>query len=384
MLRSLQIKGFKLFGDIDLPRLGQLNLFFGENNTGKTCLLEAIEIFDGSDLEEDVAHILLRRGDLLYRQPDRIARDDRNSIFGNPLASLFSGSSSTSMGVGSEMLFEDRISKTALKLRIGLFRREEAENELVRLIGVSPEDDTRSARPYLEIEEMPVATKPRVVPLSSFSSTGASLRMRRIAERDPHMFDSTAHVPAAGLDQATVANYWDSSLLRGQAEMVLEWLKILDRDISGISIVGGDGSPISERRVPFVNLKGQKDPQPLRRLGDGLTRLFHIGLAAAKISHGGRLFSQGVLLIDEFENGLHWRVQSRLWKALFAAAQKFDLQVFATTHSRDTIRGFLEASRESDAETSLYRLDREKEHIFPTYLTSDSVEDALETGVEVR
>jgi AAA15 family ATPase/GTPase len=42
MIPSLHITGFKLFRDLELPKLGSLNLFVGKNNTGKTCLLEAV------------------------------------------------------------------------------------------------------------------------------------------------------------------------------------------------------------------------------------------------------------------------------------------------------------------------------------------------------
>ena len=45
MIPSLHISGFKLFRDLELPRLGSLNLFVGKNNTGKTCLLEAVELY---------------------------------------------------------------------------------------------------------------------------------------------------------------------------------------------------------------------------------------------------------------------------------------------------------------------------------------------------
>ena len=35
MIDSLHIAGFKLFRDLTLPKLGRMNLFVGENNTGK-------------------------------------------------------------------------------------------------------------------------------------------------------------------------------------------------------------------------------------------------------------------------------------------------------------------------------------------------------------
>jgi predicted ATP-dependent endonuclease of OLD family len=106
--------------------------------------------------------------------------------------------------------------------------------------------------------------------------------------------------------------------------------------------------------------------------------MFHIGLAMATAS-------KGILLIDEFENGLHWRVQRELWAALGKAAKEFDVQIFATTHSRDCIGGFVSASKElSIPDATVYRLEREGDEIYAVDLALVNVEDALEVNGEVR
>jgi AAA15 family ATPase/GTPase len=53
MLRSLRIENFRCFQTFELQQLGRLNLLVGTNNSGKTSILEAIQIlyaqnkFDG-------------------------------------------------------------------------------------------------------------------------------------------------------------------------------------------------------------------------------------------------------------------------------------------------------------------------------------------------
>jgi len=44
MLDSLYIKNFRLFKELTIDRLGQVNLIVGQNNSGKTSLLEALLI----------------------------------------------------------------------------------------------------------------------------------------------------------------------------------------------------------------------------------------------------------------------------------------------------------------------------------------------------
>jgi predicted ATP-dependent endonuclease of OLD family len=60
MIPSLHISGFKLFRDLELPKLGSLNLFVGKNNTGKTCLWEAVELYASSS-PWDILRVASRR-----------------------------------------------------------------------------------------------------------------------------------------------------------------------------------------------------------------------------------------------------------------------------------------------------------------------------------
>jgi hypothetical protein len=89
MIPSFHLSGFKLFRELDLPKLGSLNLFVGKNNTGKTCLLEAVELY-ASGSPWDILRIASRR------EPDVIPgrKFDRFDPFEleeslRPLLSLF-------------------------------------------------------------------------------------------------------------------------------------------------------------------------------------------------------------------------------------------------------------------------------------------------------
>ena len=64
----------------------------------------------------------------------------------------------------------------------------------------------------------------------------------------------------------------------------------------------------------------------------GLRRLLAWRLAFVGID-------RGFLLIDEIDAGLHWTVMEDVWRLLIQVARKSGVQVFATTHSYDCIRG---------------------------------------------
>ena len=45
MLDHIHIENFRLFKNLDIPKVGQVNLITGKNNSGKTTLLEALRIW---------------------------------------------------------------------------------------------------------------------------------------------------------------------------------------------------------------------------------------------------------------------------------------------------------------------------------------------------
>ena len=80
----------------------------------------------------------------------------------------------------------------------------------------------------------------------------------------------------------------------------------------------------------YGHLKGYDEPVPLTLLGDGVRRVASMVLAMGYAR-------DGTLLVDEIENGIHHSVLGRLWEAIGYAAQLFNTQVVATTHSLECI-----------------------------------------------
>jgi AAA15 family ATPase/GTPase len=112
-------------------------------------------------------------------------------------------------------------------------------------------------------------------------------------------------------------------------------------------------------------------------MGDGLTRLFHIALAMVNAEGG-------YLLIDEFENGLYWEVQEQLWPVVFEMAELLNVQVFATSHSQDCIKGFERAWEKRPELGAMYRLERMGSSVTAFRLPMEGLSDALDSLVEVR
>ena len=107
-------------------------------------------------------------------------------------------------------------------------------------------------------------------------------------------------------------------------------------------------------------------------------RLLAVG-SAISCSRGGFLF------IDEAEIGIHYTAQSSFWKMVLQAAYDNDVQVIATTHSFDCVKGFAEAAVENKtAEGILVRIEAGDDSQKAITFNESELEVVASHGIEVR
>src|ERR1039458_10688982 len=92
-----------------------------------------------------------------------------------------------------------------------------------------------------------------------------------------------------------------------------------------------------------------------------------------------------VLLIDEIENGLYYESMPEIWKGIAALAASEDIQVFATTQSRECIVAAHDALSKMPAyDFALHRLQRVKGRIEAVTHDRQMLDVAIKSGMEVR
>ena len=129
--------------------------------------------------------------------------------------------------------------------------------------------------------------------------------------------------------------------------------------------------------MPVVRVRGSSDPQSLRSYGDGLTRIFGLALALVNAANG-------LLLIDEVENGIHYSVQADLWKLVLRSAKRLNIQVFATTHNWDCIEAFQSVASETEDDGILIRLAKRGESIQAFLFSGKELKIVAREHIEVR
>src|SRR6266567_8177371 len=69
VLKSLEIQNFRGFHHLQIERLGRVNLIVGENNVGKTSLLEALQLYANDGNPNLIWQLLCTRDESAYYPP---------------------------------------------------------------------------------------------------------------------------------------------------------------------------------------------------------------------------------------------------------------------------------------------------------------------------
>ena len=176
-----------------------------------------------------------------------------------------------------------------------------------------------------------------------------------------------------------LARFWDRVTLTEEEDLSLRALRLTGDGIERIAVVG-DENPryrLFGRRV-VVKAPDHARPVPLKSLGDGVTRLFAAALALTNSR-------DGFLVVDEAENGIHYSIQRDFWRLILRAAHQYNVQVLATTHSKDCVTGFARAAIEFGEASGVYlRLERDGDQMRAVEYTEEELRTVADQGIEVR
>jgi hypothetical protein len=367
-IASFSIERFRSLHELSVERLGRVNLFTGRNNTGKSSVLEALRLLV-SEASPLVLSSILR-----YREEDLGESDEPQRSSGNiaQLGILFHGFPQISDVAHPIVIKATGAGRpTRVAISVGYFSEERSEDGGRKLIPrqsdlFSPGELT----PALVIE---ADAARRIIPFESLR--------RSYYRRFPPSFTEEVNTPCmfvspyGGERTANLAALWDSVALSEREKEVVQALQIIAPDIEAVSMVGGEGA--RQTRTAILRSSNFSRPVPLRSYGDGLNRLFGIVLSLVNAK-------DGLLLIDEFENGMHHTVQTDVWRGIFRIATFLNVQVFATSHSWDAVQSFQRAADEHPEEGVLIRLSRKGDKTIPTVFRERELAVAARDHIEVR
>jgi AAA15 family ATPase/GTPase len=121
-----------------------------------------------------------------------------------------------------------------------------------------------------------------------------------------------------------------------------------------------------------------KKATPVHLLGDGFCRCLSIILTLATNV-------DGILFIDEIENGVHHSLLTTFWAFLLEASNAYNCQIIATTHSQEMIESFTNIAQEKRFKDIAYiRLAKKEDVVSAHQFNFDEISSALASEMEVR
>jgi hypothetical protein len=349
MLQRLHIENFRGIRSLDMDGLGRVNILLGKNNCGKTSVLEAVFLLACGDKMDSV--LSLNKLRLLD------TKEKSN------LTTLFYG-----RGTGHPVVIKSELDNSApCSVRVsvcnaGARQTYEAETDDARkaLSSSVPAYDgldyvfTRAERDYrrrLVYREGKIA--------------GEYLTEERYG------FPEAIYLPANIKTIPTMEQLRKAVMEKRTGELV-EVLRVFDRRIQGITVVGDE----------VVVDTGLSILLPVSLMGDGVVKAVQI-LAAIRET------VDGIVLVDEIDNGIHASALPAFWKAVVKFAKQHFVQVFASTHSWESLQSVAKVfgnDPEAQKEIQCFSLIRTSEDDMTHGLKYDfeRLQSAVEVELDIR
>ena len=348
MFNHIEINGFRGIREFRIDGLKQVNLFFGKNNCGKSSVLDAIFLISGMSNPKLPFNVNILRD---YRQ---LGKKDIALDFYNL---------DTSKAIH---ITADNHERRNLNIRM----LETSDGDIDLLGKNNNVMSTQSENKYglvleYDIDGVPYSSNIAFTP-SSVSGIKQEIRMDNKYEEKLNCkylnskFDFYASI-----------NGLVNILKNKDERFLIESLRFIEPRFNDFVL--------SENEV-LVDI-GLDQRIPINMMGDGARKLLSLLTTIYECENG-------IVLFDEISNGFHYSVMKNMWQAIIKAAKKNNVQVFATTHDKDSIKGLHDAaSLESNGGDMVvsYKLQKVADGMLKAYHYSlESLEYSINQNIEMR
>lgn len=289
---SVHIDNFRGIKTAQIDGFREINVFFGKNNCGKSSLLEALLMICGQ------SNPLLPFSMNGVRGFGRFQEDDLGWVFHNM---------NTTLPV--------HIHTEGTKARHMDIRAFKKSGVTVDLNQAGVTKDTVPSFYGYEVDFDGGLHSELLVESGNLQNT--KLNVSSNYEEELASFYVTPRVPIVDLGWDTLKQM----ITNKNVEFLTTVLREIEPKLQAIMVVGD---------MVMVDLGGEK-LLPIQMMGDGVLRILLIIMNVYRCANG-------ILLIDELDNGLHYSVMTKLWIALCSAANLLNVQLFVTTHNIDSLR----------------------------------------------
>jgi len=350
--KNIEIKNFRGIDHLKIDDFYRVNVFLGQNNSGKSTVLEAIAMLmsmSNPDIPQAINAVRARKPFSKFIDIQYFFNNLNVAMSPEVLAEETDGTSRHLKMAMSYVFDELAEPNNASQQQTGTVNY---VNTLEMNFDITKGASSHSYKSWLRVNSQGLVVN------------------RKLA--DGYLENRRAWLTPSDLMTNNLANDLTDLFKRNRKDAVLALLKMFDSRINSIEILTDD---------IYVGFEDMSQMLPISMMGDGLRRYLNIVASAAN-----PLID--TLLIDEIDNGLHYSVYKKLWQALFTLAIATDKQIFVTTHSKETLSRLSQMLEENPAyqqELRLYTLEKTKLKGFQAYkYTYEGLSGACENDIEIR
>jgi AAA domain, putative AbiEii toxin, Type IV TA system len=372
-IKDFTVHRFRGLRDLKIENLGQINLFVGNNNSGKTSALEAFSVFsdplywrkwyDTASQREAAGTSVIDR--LMWVFPWGTNDTSEVSLEGNEILLSAAGNFSVERVSASYEKFAEMMTipkSSALRLEDAIIEEREIEGLKIH-ISVS----TKQLQLPLFKEDVNAPFKQTLI-FSDYPPISPSNSRKQGIFRLPNQIVT----PLSHRTSRLTSQLWSEAVEADLKSETIKLLRFFDPAIQDVDLI----SPTESRQL--ISIKHERlGRAPLYTFGDGLRRVFMLATTIPRVKGG-------LLLIDELETAIHTKALEKTFDWLVKACISNDIQLLATTHSLEALDALLEASRER-ADLVIYRLQQDKEQTTVTRFDKEmTLRLREELGMELR
>jgi len=153
-------------------------------------------------------------------------------------------------------------------------------------------------------------------------------------------------IPSYMVGDDLIVSIFDKIKEQRKRDKLNQFLNEFDKNILEFDIINDK---------PQVFLESSQKFQDVVELGHGLKRYIAI-ISSILINKKGFLF------LDELENGVHYTHIDKLWEIILTISKQQNVQVFATTHSKECIESYARVAKKlEDKEITFFKLGKNEE-----------------------
>ncbi len=361
-LHELTIGAFRGLSGVRLPGLGRVNVLVGENDTGKSSVLEAVRLLLAPTDPGTWIDLCHRR-----RRDSYLGRLHASLKLLFPLASR-----NTPPGV-LHLSSEGLRGTSTFTASVTFEKAVSMESTAVKDVTVISGTVDKPASP-LDLTSYSRDSNP-----SRHVDVHSGRVELRFADGELRWHPPSPETPVQWLrahdseDSRSVVSSYSRVQLGAQGADFLKLVQLVDSRVSSLELL----SPDDFLPELFASTE-DGEPIPLSHFGDGLWQGLRVGTAIA----AGR---GGVVLVDEFDAALHYSALVDVCRWWLDAARRFDVQLFLTTHSLEAVDALLASVEGHPGELVAFRLDRTDSGIVARRFDQPTLRDIRhEGGLELR